>query len=83
MNTELVLHYKSAGWYEVYYINGKYIADFICGDDGYWVYWSVGTGALSEGNLFDLYQNLQALNKEWDDIVQNDPRIGGYCDNAS
>lgn len=77
MNTDLVLHWVGEGFYEVYYINGRLVAEFICMDDGYYTYWPIARqyGSISEGQLFDLFQNLLALNKEWDDIVQNDPRI--------
>lgn len=78
MNTSLVLNYKSQGLIYVYHEAGKYIGDFVCGDDGYFDWWPDShEGSLSGANLYDLYQNLEALNKEWDSIVQNDPKIGG------
>lgn len=79
MNTSLVLHCISPGLIQVYHEAGKYVGDFVCGDDGYFDWWPIPglTGSLSGYNLYDMYQNLEALNKEWDDIVQNDPKIGG------
>lgn len=46
-------------------------------EDGY-VYWgSNGTsGALSAWQLRALADELDKRNKEWDTIIQNDPRIG-------
>lgn len=51
----------------------------MCGDDGYYVYWPTGrsVGALTATHLRWLADELDRINKEWDDIVQNDPSIGG------
>jgi len=53
--------------------------DFVQGDDGYVVYWPNRefTGALAAHHLRWLADELDELNKAWDEIVQNDPRISG------
>lgn len=73
MNTLLILQHIHDHFYKVYYENGVYIGDFVVGDDGYFDYWpELHNGAISSWHLFDLHQNLEALNKEWDNFVQSE-----------
>lgn len=52
--------------------------DFVCGDDGYYVYWpSKNDGALAPHQLRWLADELDAMNAVWHAIVQNDPSISG------
>ena len=53
--------------------------DFVMGDDGYYVFWPTvrNIGALSTVDLRILANELDNLNREWDIIVQSDPRIAG------
>ena len=75
MITNLVLCQQGSPWvwYKVYYENGIYIGDFMIGDDGYYYYWPEHhDGCLDSYHLFDIHQNLEALNKEWNEIVQKE-----------
>lgn len=77
MNTNLVLQYIDDFNYKVWYDNGHYEGEFSTIEDGYYYWWPdiTNTGCLSEENLFDLAQNLRALNNEWNNIIQNDTKI--------
>ncbi len=47
--------------------------DFVCGDDGDYVVWPDGKdGAMSPHHLRWIADELDRLNKEWDDIVQKE-----------
>lgn len=73
MNTNLVLCYINECVYKVYYENEVYIGDFVVGDDGYYAYWPEHHGGcLDSWHLFDIHQNLEELNKEWNDKINND-----------
>jgi hypothetical protein len=65
------------GTKNVYAGNDVYIGDFVCMVDGYYVYFpdDKTTGYWSEGFLLEIAAELRKLNKEWDDIVQNDASI--------
>lgn len=51
--------------------------DFVCGDDGYFVYWPTGNrhGALDAIHLRWLAEELDKMNAAWDAQVQSDPSI--------
>lgn len=53
--------------------------DFVCGDDGYYVYWPKGYtgGAVAAHELRTLADHLDRMNAAWDWIIQNDPLISG------
>lgn len=57
-------------------------SDWVCGDDGYWVYWpeAKNMGAYSAWHLRAIADHLDALNAEWDAIVQNDPLINNAAE---
>lgn len=67
-------------YFEVEFYNGCYVGDLVMGDDGYYAWWpseppSGRHGFIEQGVLKELYDKLYELNKEWDEIVQNDPAI--------
>lgn len=59
------------------YQNGVFMGDFVCHEDGYYYYWPARRdGAMPGYVLRALADKLDEINKEWDDQIQNDPRIG-------
>lgn len=57
--------------------NGVYLGEFECDVDGYYYYWPLEDkiGSWPSYMLRALADALDEINKEWDDIVQNDPNI--------
>lgn len=54
----------------------KAAGDFICGDDGFYVYWPKGYGALSEQDLYLLHRELIRMNAKWEDDLNEYFRTG-------
>ena len=67
----------SPGRYTATYDNGVDLGDILMMECGYYYWWpSKRDGCLDEGFLLDMHNTLKAINKPWDDQVQNDPSIG-------
>ena len=43
--------------------------EFIMLEDGFWYYWPVDKGAISEYDLYCLYQELVKRNKKWQEEI--------------
>jgi len=63
-------------YYKVHYINGVYLGDFIRDVDGYYKFFSEMGGGYWAGYVLRAIADIEdEINKEWDDIIQNDPNI--------
>jgi hypothetical protein len=47
--------------------------DFVTSEDGYKVYWVESKGFLTATQLREIADELDRLNKGWDEQVKNDP----------
>lgn len=45
----------------------KAAGDFVCNDDGFYVYWIKGHGYLTEWDLYLLHRELVKMNAKWED----------------
>lgn len=43
--------------------------EFVMLEDGFWYYWPVDKGAISEYDLYCLYQELVKRNKKWQENI--------------
>lgn len=43
--------------------------EFVMLEDGFWYYWPVDKGAISEYDLYCLYQELVKRNKKWQEDI--------------
>ena len=43
--------------------------EFVMLEDGFWYYWPVDRGAISEYDLYCLYQELVKRNKKWQENI--------------
>lgn len=50
--------------------------EFIMLEDGFWYYWPVDRGAISEYDLFLLWQELKRRNKMWKEDIDEYFRSG-------
>ncbi len=44
-------------------------------EDGYHYFWVSGKGAMSADELRIIADELDRMNKPWEDIINNDPRL--------
>lgn len=51
----------------------KAAKDFVTIEDGYKVYWVENRGYLTASQLREIADELDRLNKDWDEQVKNDP----------
>ena len=58
---------------EVSLVLDKARKDFVTIEDGYKVYWVENKGSLTATQLRWIADELDRLNKDWDEIVKNDP----------
>lgn len=58
---------------EVNWVLDKVRKDFVTIEDGYKVYWVENKGFLTATQLRWIADELDRLNKDWDEIVKNDP----------
>jgi len=65
--------------YEVYYHNGVRLGDFLRDVDGYYKFWPDGErNGFWEGYVLRaIADKEEELNRKWDQIIQNDPKING------
>jgi hypothetical protein len=62
--------------YKVYYENGAYLGDFEKDMDGYYKFWPELKGGFWDEHILRLLADkLTELNKDWDNIIRNDPRL--------
>ena len=62
----------SKGAKKLYYLNGAYLGDIICGDDGFWAYWpdrSKG-GCFNARILHEIANLLDKLNADWEKQIE-------------
>jgi len=43
--------------------------EFVMLEDGFWYYWPLDKGAISEYDLYCLYQELVKRNKKWQENI--------------
>lgn len=53
----------------------KCISDMVVFDDGFWHYWIENKGALSSFALRTIADELDRINKPWQDQIDNDPAL--------
>ena len=67
------------GEYLAYYApNDKHIGYFVIDVDGFYYFFELkNAGHWASYQLRDIADKLDELNKEWEEIIKNDDRIGG------
>ena len=69
----LKLKKKKQEVYDVFYENGVFVGQLLCGDDGFYAYWpELKPGYMPEHFLRSLANKLFTLNEEWNEIIQRD-----------
>lgn len=71
MNLLVLVKVQGVG-YQIYYVNGVYMGDFVCEVDGYFVWYpnDFRGGCLSAEFCRAIADELDSLNSEWNKQVQ-------------
>lgn len=74
MNDLIKVKPKNGGSFDIHYINGVNIGEFIKMEDGYYVWWPNKDryGYMPAHFLTEVANKLNELNAEWDKIVKKD-----------
>lgn len=69
------------GTFQAMYTNGVHIGEYVCAEDGFYVYFPEHRGGFwNELMLNEVLSDLVKLNKEWTETISNDPLVNGGDD---